>query len=131
MLYSPVVNDSVHRPRHLVLWDGDCGFCRRIAAWFTQRDRRGEFELIPYQKAPSPPMTAELRAACERAMHVVKSDGEILVGGKAMLFLFESTGCRTVPRVLSLPPFSWFVELAYRVVASNRRFFSRFMFRRG
>ena len=31
-------------------------------------------------------------------------------------------------RVLSWPPFLWFVELGYWIVASNRRFFGKFLF---
>ena len=49
--------------RHWIVWDGECGYCRRWVRWALDRDRRGLFQAIPYQDVPSPPMTAELRAA--------------------------------------------------------------------
>ena len=74
-------------------------------------------------------MTPALYAACERAVHVVKADGAILRGGRATLFILEKIGWGWIARVLALPPFIWFIELRYRIVASNRPFFARFLFR--
>jgi predicted DCC family thiol-disulfide oxidoreductase YuxK len=116
--------------RDLVLWDADCGFCRRSAAWAAQKDTQRRLEFVPYQEAPSPPMTPDLAAACERAMHVVKTDGTILRAGRAALYVLGAIGWRRRARVLSWPPLVWFVELGYFIVARNRRFFSRFLFRR-
>ena len=84
--------------------------------------------LVPYQEAPSPPMTPELRAACRDAVHVLTRDGAVLRAGRASLFILEGLGYRSA-RLGMAPPFAWAVELGYRIVARNRRFFSRFMFR--
>jgi predicted DCC family thiol-disulfide oxidoreductase YuxK len=75
-------------------------------------------------------MTPALRDACERAVHVIKADGTVLRAGRAALFIFEELGWGWIARLLALPPFIWAVELGYRVIANNRRLFSRFMFRR-
>ena len=115
--------------RHWVLWDGECGFCRRTILWFRRRDPRGLFRDMPYQEAPSPPMTPELYRACARAVHVIRSDGALLRAGRAMLFMLEMTGWGVAARVLSRPPLIWAVELGYRIIADNRSFFSRFLFR--
>jgi predicted DCC family thiol-disulfide oxidoreductase YuxK len=85
--------------------------------------------VLPYQEAPSPPMTPALHEACARAVHVVKSDGTLLRAGRATLFILEQIGWGWFARVLSWPPFIWIVELVYSLVANNRRFFSRFLFR--
>jgi predicted DCC family thiol-disulfide oxidoreductase YuxK len=111
--------------RHLLLWDGTCGFCARSAAWIERRDRQHLFDIVAYQEAPSPPMTSSLRAACTRSMHVIASDGRILRGGRACLFVLARLGHPLAARILSLPPLVWLVELGYRLVASNRRLFSR------
>ncbi len=74
-------------------------------------------------------MTPALYAACEHAVHVVKADGTILRGGRATLFILEHLGWGRIARVLALPPFIWLVELGYRIVAKNRPFFARFLFR--
>ena len=113
--------------RHRVLWDGECGLCRRCVAWIDERDRDGLFETIPYQELPSPPMTPELEAACAEAVHVLTADGARLRAGRAVLFVGEQLGWRRSSRLLRLPPMVWLVELAYRFVARNRRLVSRML----
>lgn len=73
-------------------------------------------------------MTPELRAACEKAIHVLTGDGRVLRAGRASLFVLAALGHKTAARVLSPPPFLWAVEAGYRVVAANRDFFSHFLF---
>jgi len=115
----------------LLLWDGDCGFCRRSVQWAERRDSGHSFQAVPYQQAPSPPMTPELRAACSRAVHVVTAEGTVLRAGRACLWVLERTGHRLLSRALSLPPLVWAVELGYWLVARNRDLASRVLFRRG
>jgi predicted DCC family thiol-disulfide oxidoreductase YuxK len=116
--------------RNLVIWDGECGFCRRCVAWIQRHDDGGRFECRPYQEVGLPLMTPELEAACEQAVHVVAPDGTTLRAGRAILFIFGELGWRTSCRILSLPPLVWLVEAVYWVVARNRYFFSRLLFRR-
>lgn len=115
----------------LLLWDGDCGFCRRSVEWAERRDGGHAFRAVPYQQAPSPPMTPELRTACARAVHVVTPEGTVLRAGRAALWVLERTGYPVLSRVLALPPLVWAVELGYWLIARNRRIASRLMFRRG
>jgi predicted DCC family thiol-disulfide oxidoreductase YuxK len=116
--------------RHWIVWDGDCGFCRRAVGWVRARDRDRLFEATPYQSCPSPPMTPALRAACRSAVHVRTTDGAWLRGGRACLFILARIGWPRLARIASVPPLVWLVELGYRVVAGNRPFFSRVLSRR-
>lgn len=75
-------------------------------------------------------MTPELYAACENAVHVVTADGTILRAARAALFILGRVGHPLIARVLLLPPFLWFAEIGYRIVANHRDFFARFFFRR-
>ena len=75
-------------------------------------------------------MTPGLYAACENAVHVVKTDGTVLRGGRATLFLLAELGYGSVSRMLALPPFVWAVEAGYGVVANHRDFFAGFLFTR-
>jgi predicted DCC family thiol-disulfide oxidoreductase YuxK len=111
--------------RHLIVWDGACGFCRRAVAWAIAHDTRGTFEAIPYQEVPSPPMTPALREACRGAVHVHTTDGRWLKGGQACLFVLERIGWPRLAGVASLPPFIWAVEAGYALVAQNRPLYSR------
>jgi hypothetical protein len=74
-------------------------------------------------------MTPALREASRRAVQVVTDRGEILSAGRASLFVFEQLGYRRTARILRIAPFVWAVELGYQLVAKNRPFFSRFLFR--
>ena len=116
--------------RHLILFDGSCGFCRRAVQWVGSRDAGGRFRAMPYQEAPSPPMSPALAEACRRAVHVVKGDGQVLRGGRAVLFILECTGMGWPARIAAYPPILWVVELGYGAVARNRSFFGRFLFTR-
>lgn len=73
-------------------------------------------------------MTPALRVACEKAVHVLTTDGRMLRAGRASLFVLEQIGFKGIARVLGLPPFLWFVELGYKIVAANRTLFSRLLF---
>jgi predicted DCC family thiol-disulfide oxidoreductase YuxK len=114
---------------YLVLWDGECGFCRRSVDWLLARDKEGQLEAVPFQMAPSPPMTPELEAACARAVHVITPQGRVHRAGRAVLVALEVVGFRFWARLLRLPPFIWLLEIGYWIVARNRRRFSRVMFR--
>src|SRR3954452_2453599 len=113
------------RERHLIVWDGACGFCRRAVEWALAHDQRGTFAAMPYQDVPSPPMTPEMRAACARAVHVITSDGTVLRGGRACMFVLRELGWRRSAAVGAMPPFVWAVEAAYRWVTRHRAETSR------
>lgn len=74
-------------------------------------------------------MTPELYEACKRAVHVFTPDGRILRAGRASLFVLGRIGWPRAAFLASLPPFIWLVELGYRLVARNRSFFSKILFR--
>jgi predicted DCC family thiol-disulfide oxidoreductase YuxK len=120
---------SSTNPQHLVLWDGQCGLCRRAIEWVMRRDTRNALVCETYQQSDHPLLDDTLRAACERAAHVITVDGRVLKAGRASLFVLRELGFRRIAWFLRLPPFIWCVELGYFVVARNRRFFSRLMFR--
>ena len=113
---------------HRILWDGDCGFCRRVVEWFLRHDKQGLFEAIPYQDDTS--ITPELRQSCTQAVHVITTDGRILKAGRATLFLLEQIGCRRLAKWLAWPPFLRVVEAFYRFVARHRSLFDQILFPR-
>lgn len=112
-----------------LFWDRDCGFCRRAIAWVERRDVAQQIRAVPYQDAPRPPMTEDLARRCTRAAHVITPQGAVLSAGRASLCILRVLGYARVARVLSLRPLVWGIELGYWIVARNRRFFSRFLFR--
>jgi predicted DCC family thiol-disulfide oxidoreductase YuxK len=115
---------------HLLIWDGECGLCARTVCWVRRNDRAGRFATVPFQECPSPPMTPELRAAAERAVQVLTAGGDRLAGARAALFVLVEIG-RWAPlaRLVQHRPLIDIAELGYRLIARNRPFFGRFLFR--
>ncbi|MBW3637307.1 MAG: DUF393 domain-containing protein [Armatimonadetes bacterium] len=111
--------------KHLVLWDGECGFCRRSVAWLQKHDRFGALQFEPFQEADISPA---LRVACRDAIHVLKSDGEMLRAGRAALFCGQQTRWHRLARLAGWPVFLPLVEIGYAIVAKNRQFVSKFLF---
>lgn len=116
----------------LLIWDGECGFCRNAVTWLLRQDHDARFQAVPFQELPSPPMTPALRRQAERAVQVLTPQGQQISGGRAVLHVLEQVGWYPwLVRVASRWPIVWLVELGYWVVARNRQFFSRLMFRGG
>ena len=120
-------NPKHQKPKHLVLWDGQCGFCRRSVKWLLAHDRFGHLQAIPSQEAEISP---ELRAACQNAVHVIKNDGEILRAGRAVLFCGQQTRWHQLARIAGWPIFLPFIEIGYALIAKNRGVVSKFLFTR-
>ena len=74
-------------------------------------------------------MHEELRLACAEAVHLRTVDGQWLRAGRAVLATLSLIGWPRLAGFLAWPPMIWFVELGYSVVAANRPFFSRLMFK--
>jgi predicted DCC family thiol-disulfide oxidoreductase YuxK len=115
--------------QYWLLWDGDCGFCRRAVQWALQRDRAGLIAATPYQQAPAPPMDEALALACSRAVHLRHPGGRLERAGRACLTALELVGYRRTARLLRLWPLVWGVEAGYWLVARNRILFSKLLFR--
>lgn len=113
-----------------LIWDGDCGFCRRSMEWVAARDRTGMFHIVPYQEAPSPPMTETLRGRAKQAVQVITPNGTVLAAGRAAAYILEQLGKKRTARLMMWGPFRPLTEWGYRRVANNRDFFSKFMFRK-
>jgi predicted DCC family thiol-disulfide oxidoreductase YuxK len=108
-----------------LLWDGACGFCQRAARAVERRDTQHAFHVVAYQQAPCPPMTAQLREACARAVQVVTPEGQVLSAGRAVLYVMGRLGHPVAARLLALPPLLWLLEAGYWLVARNRRLVGR------
>ncbi|MCI0745821.1 MAG: lipase maturation factor family protein [Verrucomicrobia subdivision 3 bacterium] len=111
----------------VMLFDGDCGFCRRwIARWNEATDDAVEY--IPYQHESVPQRFPEIsRDAMAGAVHLVSADGSVYHGADAVFrALALPRGHHwTVWAYQNLPGFAPVSEFWYRIVARHRTFFSR------
>src|SRR5437867_11563416 len=109
----------------LILFDGDCSFCRRwIDRWrFYARD---QIEFQPYQQAadrfPQIP-----RQQLERAIHLVEPDGALSSGAGAVFRMLWLVGHHRWLFWLYdfLPGFAFLAERFYRLVAAHRDGFDK------
>lgn len=74
-------------------------------------------------------MTPALRHACSQSVHIIKRNGQILRGARAVLFFGETVTYRPIFRFLARSPLIWPMEWGYRIVANNRPFFARYFFK--
>ena len=112
---------SILRPRILVLYDGDCGFCSRTAVVLDMIDLGGRLELMPLQVAarsvPDPPPMDRLL----EAMHVRGRDGRWIAGGAAWVRICDEVSLlRPLGLLARLPGISALVEPTYAWVAAHR-----------
>ena len=116
--------------QYQLFWDGECGFCRRSVDWACARDTADVLLPVPYQQAPNPPMDHKMSAACARAVHLLHPNGQIERAARACLTVLRLIGYP--PQLISLlrlPPLIWTLEIGYWLIARNRAFFSKILFR--
>jgi predicted DCC family thiol-disulfide oxidoreductase YuxK len=111
----------------LLIFDGDCGFCRRwVSRW--QRATGDALDYFPFQDGAVGRNYPEIpRAAFAEALHLILPDGSVCTGAEAV---FRSLAAGGVKRWLLwcytwLPLFAGMSELGYREVAAHREFFSK------
>ncbi|MDQ2824566.1 MAG: lipase maturation factor family protein, partial [Verrucomicrobiota bacterium] len=113
-------------PKPLMIWDGDCHFCRLwIERWRVIT--AGEVEYATYQEAATRfPEIA--REQFQRSVVYIDSNGDVFLAAEAV---YRSLRCRSSRKWLSwsydhIPGFSALSEFAYKIVAQNRKFGSAF-----
>lgn len=111
----------------LLIFDGDCGFCRRwILRW--QRATGETVDYLPFQEETVAGAFPEIpRQDFEKAVHLISPDGSVCMGAEAV---FGSMAAGGRERWLlwcyrRIAPFAELTELVYEEVAAHREFLSR------
>ncbi|MBF5041578.1 DUF393 domain-containing protein [Aggregicoccus sp. 17bor-14] len=112
--------------RPLMVYDGDCGFCRRwVARWRTQTGARVRY--APQQLLPLW-LLGIRRADARRSVQLVEPSGRVTQGARAVfrsLLYARAPAVRLAARAGLLPGVRGLAELAYRQVARHRMAASR------
>jgi predicted DCC family thiol-disulfide oxidoreductase YuxK len=107
----------------VMLFDGECEFCCRVAAWFRRQDPGYRVELIPFQEASAPFDALEIAADAQQRVQFISQEGARSQGGEAILLALRSIDWH--PAIMNYAlhrPMIWGVELGYVVVARVRRY---------
>lgn len=106
----------------ILVFDGECGFCRRSVDWILERDREGRIQPVPFQsERVDREFRGISRSAFERAMHLFSPKGGVWSGARAGEQIL-----RLLPRWRWIAPFFripgvlWVAERVYRLVADHR-----------
>lgn len=113
-------------PRWLVVYDGDCGFCRATVRWALRRDRRDRLRARPFQEPGVLEETGIDRADAERAVFLVAPDGRRWSGADASARVLQLLPrWSLLGRFLALPGVVHLARRAYRWIADHRSLASR------
>ncbi|HJT46056.1 MAG TPA: lipase maturation factor family protein [Chthoniobacterales bacterium] len=108
-------------PKPLIIWDGECHFCRRwIERW--QEITGDKVDYVESQQIGDR-FSEIAQAQFERSVIFIEPDGNVFYGAEAV---FRSLRCRGSRKWLSwsyehVPGFAPISEGCYRLIASNRR----------
>ncbi|MBI5576823.1 MAG: DUF393 domain-containing protein [Deltaproteobacteria bacterium] len=118
----------MERPGKAVLiYDGDCAFCRKTAEWIASRSDPDAFEFLSCHSDDLAKRFPQIeRLACLQAMHLVLPGGNILVGERAIPeILRRIRRYRLVAALFRLPGAGLLSSAFYRWFAKNRFHISR------
>jgi len=110
----------------VLVWDGECGFCRRSVDYLRERVPADRLTFQPYQEFDERP--DELGDDdFARAVHLVRPDGSWTRGAEAIFDALQLAPSGGLGRwlYLNLPGFAAVTERIYRWVAEHRGFVDR------
>src|SRR5882762_2007830 len=108
-------------PKPLLIWDGECHFCRRwIERWREITRDNVDYEISQNVADKFPEISRE---QFQRSVVLIETDGAVFTGAEAV---FRSLRCRSSKRWLAwsyyhLPGFAPITEGFYKFIAMNRR----------
>jgi predicted DCC family thiol-disulfide oxidoreductase YuxK len=112
--------EAVVRP--VVLYDGTCRMCTRLARLLRRLDRHDTIEVVAGQDVPIETRFPWItRAALAEALHLVQPGGATIAGAEAVTEIVRLLPGGALPAaVLRLPGVRDFADAGYRWVARNR-----------
>jgi predicted DCC family thiol-disulfide oxidoreductase YuxK len=116
-----VTAESTSQP--VIVYDGDCAFCRKQIARIRARATRGQFEYLPRQ---APGITDRFPILAESdfntGMRLVHPSGQVYVGADAVYQIARALpGWRRIAWLYRVPILHGLSRLIYRWIAANRQ----------
>src|SRR5687768_12375769 len=111
--------ECYHRPVPTLLFDGDCGFCRKwVDRW--RESTAGAVEYAPFQEAAARFPALE-PGALKRSVHLVE-EGRVTRAAEAVFraLSYAPGGGRLLELYLTLPGFRPISEAIYGLVSRHR-----------
>ena len=115
--------------RPLLLYDGDCRFCRASARWIAKADTTHRLAFLPMHDERAQPHVAWVPES-ERFMsfHVIEAGGRAYSKGAAVIETLSLLGPTSwLGRLLRMVKATFVMDVLYAVVAWSRGYLGRFM----
>jgi predicted DCC family thiol-disulfide oxidoreductase YuxK len=111
--------------RPVLLFDGQCGFCRQWVARLERWDRRGAIQTLPgTERHRLPGLPAISDASLDRAMQFVTPDGRVYAGARALPALLPYLpGGRVLAAALYIPGVQLAADRLYAWISARRHRF--------
>ncbi len=110
-------------PGHdVLLFDGACPACRRAVARLQRRLGPEPLEARSFRAPGALDAFPDLdRERCQRALHLVRADGEVFAGAEAVVQAMRHRQLGRLARLYYLPPLRRLADAIYGAVARRRR----------
>ena len=109
------------RRNPVVLYDGQCAFCRVCARLLRRLDRGSRLDLLDFNLSEADPILAALPAAERRtALHVADADGSMHSAGPALRQALAVALSPGAGRPLTSPAVARIIDAGYRFIAARR-----------
>lgn len=104
----------------LLVYDGDCGFCRSCVE-FMERRIRPQVQAVPWQGCDLDGLGLTTEQ-CSAALQFVAVTGEVSSGSRAVTAMLRTARApwTWLGVVGDAPGVAWVADVAYRTVAANR-----------
>ena len=113
-------------PQFTLVYDGECGLCRRSVERLRAWDADGRLRLVPFQ---APGVLARYPEIPEiefrKAVQLIAPDGRHWSGADAVEQALRQAGKRRLARLFTLPLARPIARRVYRWVARNRSWLGR------
>ncbi|HEV2028657.1 MAG TPA: DUF393 domain-containing protein [Candidatus Dormibacteraeota bacterium] len=107
--------------RLILVYDGECGFCTRLARWVERRDRHGRMVVRPNQEPGLIERLGLTREEVERASWAVEGDRRFEGAAGISRVLRElGGGWQVLGSLYLVPPLGWLEDRYYKRVARRR-----------
>src|SRR5213595_2540059 len=108
--------------RPTLMYDGECGFCRKCVDLVLRRDREHRLEVVPFQDRERVARFGIPLPALAAAMHLVLPDGRVFAGADAAAALLRLLpGKRWLAWIFAIPGVLPVARRVYARIARRRR----------
>jgi predicted DCC family thiol-disulfide oxidoreductase YuxK len=106
----------------ILVYDGECGFCTRLAGWVRRRDKKGRVDVRSNQEDGLVETVGLTREEVDRASWAVEPGGRRFEGAAGINRVLRELGgvWSALGWLYRLPLVRWFEDAYYRRVARKR-----------